>query len=756
VQKIFIASKLSSIFNALMPKTNTWKPNGSILLAALTMALSPVLAARAAGADEVFPGVWRFTFGAPEKITPVKTRHYPPAAEGLAALPQATDCPVDAAATISQRGVLVQVPLAPDEMIYGLGLQLQSFQQRGLKKRLRVNADPAMDTGDSHAPVPFYVTTRGYGVLIDTARYATFYLGNKSRRPEAGGSAPGDRNGDSRNGASLEKRRGLGVAGEVLVEIPEAAGADVYVFGGPTLRQAVQRYNLFSGGGPLPPRWGLGFWYRGQSDYSQSNVLSLAAEFREQRMPCDVLGLEPHWQSHSYSCSYVWGPRFPAPDEMLRELASLHFRLNLWEHAFVHPSSPIYAALTPFSGDYEVWGGIVPDFLQPEARDIFAGFHEREHVALGVSGYKADECDNSDFTGNWSFPEISRFPSGADGEQMHSLFGLRYQDALTQPFEKRGQRTYGLVRSSGALAAPYPYALYSDLYDHRQFVHGIAQASFSGLLWTPEVRDSANPVELIRRLESTVFSPLAIINAWYLRSPPWKQVNREENNAGRFAAGWEKTEAQCREILELRMKFIPWLQAAFVRYHRDGLPPFRALVMDFPEDARARTVDDEYIMGDGLLVAPIIVGDNSDSGRERARTVAPDDPDGTATRSVYLPPGEWNDFWTGEPHHGQQEIEVRVPLERIPLFVRSGTVLPLAQPTLDTDDLRSWDLTIQVYGDGHRAATLYEDDGAAVPSLPAVTFSWNAGKRVGAVSRAGGKGGGAYEAVAWKQMGATE
>jgi len=83
-----------------------------------------------------------------------------------------------------------------------------------------------------------------------------------------------------------------------------------------------------------------------------------------------------------------------------------------------------------------------------------------------VAGYKLDECDNSDFTGNWSFPEISAFPSGADGEQMHCLFGLRYQDAIQSVFEKRQTRTYGLVRSSGALAAPYPYVLYSDLYDH--------------------------------------------------------------------------------------------------------------------------------------------------------------------------------------------------------------------------------------------------------------------------------------------------
>lgn len=688
-----------------------------LLFFLLVTFIMPSLSTRAASPEQVFPGVWRFTFDVPEKITPVSTRHYPASAEALAGLAKVSECPVEVSATTSQRGVLVRVPLQSKEMIYGLGLQFQSFEQNGLKKRLRVNADPARDTGDSHAPVPFYVTTRGYGILVDTARYATFYLGGKKQK------APAEHPSD-----------------QVLVEVPEASGVDVYVFGGPSLREAVQRYNLFSGGGPVPPRWGLGFWYRGDAGYSQTNILDLAREFRERNIPCDVLGLEPRWQTHAYSCSYVWSALFPAPAVMLQQLRASHFHLNLWEHAFVHPSSPVYQSLRPYSGDYEVWGGLVPDFLEAQARSIFADFHEREHIAVGVSGYKADECDNSDFTGNWSFPEVSRFPSGADGEQMHCLFGLRYQDALTQAFEKRGQRTYGLVRSSGALAAPYPYALYSDLYDHRQFVHAVPQAGFCGLLWAPEVRDSASPIELIRRLQSAVFSPLTMINAWYLRNPPWKQVRREENNQGHFAPDWERTEAQCRSLIELRMKFIPWLHAAFVRYHREGLPPFRALVMDFPDDPGSRAVDDECLMGDGLLVAPVIVG-----GKEPVAS------NGETSRLVYLPPGDWLDFWTGRSYRGPQKIDARVPLEQVPVFVKSGAILPLAQPTLHTDDPQSWKLTALVFGDGHLPATLYEDNGGSAASFTPVTLTWDASKKTGAVSQAK-----TYRVVTWKQMGAGE
>lgn len=330
---------------------------------------------------------------------------------------------------------------------------------------------------------------------------------------------------------------------------------------------------------------------------------------------------------------------------------------------------------------------------------------------------------------------------------MHSLFGLRYQDALQSVFEKRHQRTYGLVRSSGGLASPYPYVLYSDLYDHARFVHGIAQSSFSGLLWTPEVREASSPEELVRRLQAVAFSPLALINAWYLKNPPWKQVNREANNAGHLAPDWEKAEAQCRAVMELRMRFIPYLHAAFVRYQREGLPPFRALVMDYPTDPEVRNLSDEFMMGESVLVAPIIV-------RSPSRKAGLPTPSlgNEAKRSVYLPEGDWHDFWTGQRYSGKQRIQVSVTLDRMPLFVKSGTILPLATATTNTDDPGSWELTAQVYGDGANAIRLYEDDGSYTPSLNEVTFEWDTAAKTGRLVTKASNGGPRYSVTAWKEM----
>ena len=691
---------------------------------------------------DVYPGAWRVRFGRPEPLTPVSTRKYRPAETALrAAGTLKVPFPLDSITGMrTKRGMAVTIPLEPNELIYGLGLQFRSFMQRGLKKKLRVNADPEVDSGDSHAPVPFYVTTRGYGVLIDTARYATVYLGNKPKKGTARRSSEGaTQSATSANALPAAYGRfRVGEPSEVIVEAPIADGIDVYVFAGPAMRDAVARYNLFSGGGVMPPRWGLGFWYRCFGQFDQKQVLATGTELRASRIPCDVLGLEPGWQTHAYSCSYVWSDKFPNPSGMLKQLRGSNYRVNLWEHAFVHPTSPIHKPLMPLSGDYEVWDGLVPDFLLPEARRVFAEFHEKEHIAIGADGYKLDECDNSDYTRNWSFPELSQFPSGADGEQMHSLFGLRYQDAIQSAFERRNQRTYGLVRSAQALAAPYPYVLYSDLYNHREFIRGVVNSGFSGLLWCPEVRDAKNAEDLLRRLQTVVFSPLAMVNAWYIQNPPWKQVDRESNNKGQFDPDWAKLEAQCRELIAWRMKLLPYFHAAFAKYRETGLPPFRALVMDWPGEAAVWTNDDQYMAGDSLMVAPVVAGQHE--------------------REVYLPSGTaWFDFWTNEKHEGGRKIRVAPPVERIPVFVRGNTLLPLAEGGLHANDGASWRVVVRAYGDAPAAANLVEQDEETLdPALTRVELTWAAGAAQGSVKRTGPAQRRRYDVIGWERVGSPQ
>jgi len=362
---------------------------------------------------------------------------------------------------------------------------------------------------------------------------------------------------------------------------------------------------------------------------------------------------------------------------------------------------------------------LVPDFAAEPARAAFGAYHAKTFLDTGISGFKLDECDNSDYTGGWSFPECSAFPSGVDGEQMHNVFGLRYQMAIWNEFRKRGLPTYNLARSSGALASPYPFVLYSDLYVHRDFIRALVNSGFSGLLWCPEVRDAVSEEDLIRRLQSVVFSPLAMVNGWYIKNPPWKQLNRRLNNADQLLDGWEKFESRCREIIAWRMQLVPYLTAAFQRYAEDGTPPFRALVLDAPKERRLYAVDDQYMMGDRMMVAPLFAAEPA--------------------RRVVLPEGDWHDFWTGEALKGGSELTVSASTEKIPVYVKTGSVVPWADAGLYAGAPETMKLTARVYGDGSLPFTLIKGEDSQ-------TLSWSNG-------RGNVDGDGSYDVYAWEHMG---
>ncbi len=666
--------------------------------------LAAAISARAAESNEpvsqvelVAPGIWRIHFGEPEEFTPTHFRSAAMNTAGLEQMPSSRAMPLDPAKIsfhVSDRGCSLSFPMKRGESIYGLGLNTELFDltqtkdgQTGRRVFLAPTDSPENELGESHAPAPFYVSSAGYGLFVDTARFATFYTGNVfpvGNQAKTGGQAL------QTSTAELYRARAQGEK-MMLVDVPAAKGVDVYVFAGPML-EAVERYNLFSGGGVVPPLWGLGIQYRGYTKYSADETLALAARIRDEHIPCDVWGVEPGWQSHVYSCSFMWNTSFPDPNGFVQKMHGMGYHLNFWEHAFTHPTSPIYDELKPWSGNYLVWGGLVPDFATPEGRKIFLKQNEAALFDRQIESVKLDECDYQPESATpWSFPLATAFPSGLDGEEMHSLFGLLYQQTMLAPYTQKGARTWGLVRNSQALASSLPYVLYSDSYDARCYVRGLANEGFSGLLWTPEVRVADSTEDFYRRIETMIFSPDAVINSWFIRNPPWDQINRDKNNEDELMPDREAVTGVVRKLLELRMRFIPYLYTAFNEYHLTGKPPIRALVLDWPEDEKTREIDDEFMFGDSVLVAPMFAGQ--------------------ASREVYLPAGDWYDFWTHAKLSGGTTIEATNGVEQIPLFVKSGTLLPLAEPVEFIKPDTRFNITVNLVGDGPKDFILYEDDG---------------------------------------------
>ena len=686
--------------------------------------------------EKIAPGVWKVTYGIPEQFKPSEFKEIP-AIESMKYLVDDDIPPFDLKSikfSITKRGCIAELNMDESEQLYGFGLQNNTFQQRGLRKEIRVNSLSTGNVGFSHAPVPFYVSTNGYGVLVNSSRYVTFYSGTMNKLTES------DKIKEARNTeiatSTIDLYKTLGKKSDkMLIEVPSEQGMEIYIFDGPTIRESIQRYNLFSGGGCMLPTWGLGVKYRGKGDYSDVKTQNLANYFRENNIPCDMFGLEPGWQTEAYSCSYVWNNSlFADPDRFVSQMDSMGFKLNLWEHAYVLPTSPDFEPLRNKSCDFSVWNGLVPDFVDPEARKIFGDYHEKTLVNKGIMAFKLDECDAADYkdaANQWSFPEISRFPSGIDGEQMHQLFGLLYQKSLLDVFNKQNKRTLFDLRSSQAFASPYTSSLYSDMYNHHEFVRMISNAGFSGLLWTPEIRESKSSADLIRRTQTGVLSAHLVFNSWYLNNPPWLQYDSTKNNRNIFLPDAKELESKVRKLLELRMSLIPYLYAAFADYHFKGIPPFRALVVDYPNDTQVYKIDDEYMIGDGLLAAPFL--------------------DGASTRSVYFPEGNWYDFNTDQKYKGKKWYDIQMTLDQIPLFVKEGTILPLAKPVQFVTRNTQFEITCHTYGDKCLPARLFEDDSYNMDyqndKFNWITLDWNG--KIGKSTTKGNYKGNCYKIIGW-------
>jgi len=215
-----------------------------------------------------------------------------------------------------------------------------------------------------------------------------------------------------------------------------------------------------------------------------------------------------------------------------------------------------------------------------------------------------------------------------DGEQYHSMFGTLYMQTMLKALN--GKPTFSEMRNAGALCSSYPFVLYSDLYEHKDFICGLATAGFSGLLWTPEVRNAKSKEEFLRRIQTIVFSSQCLINGWYCREFPWIALECED---------------ELRKWMEVRETLKPMLMKAFEKYREKGIPPIRALVSDYTYDSETYEIADEYIFCDDLIVAPIFAGESK--------------------RKLYLPKGEWIEYFSGkEQPSGWFEVET----ELIPVY----------------------------------------------------------------------------------------
>ncbi|MEA5455930.1 glycoside hydrolase family 31 protein [Sinomonas sp. JGH33] len=498
-----------------------------------------------------------------------------------------------------------------------------------------------------------------------------------------------------------------------------------YVFAGPDMPGILEAYTWLTGRTQLPPLWSLGYHQCRWHLYAQSDIEAIAARLREEAIPCDALWLDIEYMN-GYRV-FTWNEeRFPDPQELIKRLDAEGYRLI----TIVDPgvkAEPGYAVYDDAvrrgvlcrteGGDVyigQVWPGntAFPDFATEEAR-AWWGELNAAHVASGLAGIWNDM--NEPATGIID-PTRMRFDRGRHShERFHNQYALLMAMGTTQGLLKAipGRRTFVLSRAGSAGIQRYAANWMGDnLANWDHLALSIPMATGFGISGQAFV--GADIGGFFGHTNPELFA------RWFQYGALTPFCRNHSNIGNRDQYPWSFGEAVLgvvREAVRLRYRLLPYLYASFVLAAETGAPVQRPLVFDHQYDPITADIDDEYLLGPDLLVAPVL---------------AP----GVTTRQVYLPEGHWYDWHTGALHRGQRHVVAEAPLDRIPLYARAGAVVPMwadAPPSTDGHAPSAVELHVFVPAeDGLHRSFLQEDDG--------LTFAAHDGARVRtefAVTRAG-------------------
>jgi alpha-D-xyloside xylohydrolase len=514
-------------------------------------------------------------------------------------------------------------------------------------------------------------------------------------------------------------------------------GLDYYFVAGRDMDQVIAGYRTLTGEAPMMPRWAYGFWQSRQRYNTQDELLGVLREYRRRNLPIDNIVLDwRYWEDDSWGCHCFDPSRFATPQAMVDEVHDLDGQIMISVWPKFYPSTEHYKQLDSVGGIYRRMVEPRPDeptdpaYIQgmyrdwvgpgfpnafydpynPEARQIYWRQMRDSLAAKGFDAWWLDS-DEPDFHSNISIEERARRmgpTSEGPGAVVFNSYPLVHVDGVyenlieyrpdTRPFILTRSGFGGIQRAGAALWSGDVVARWDDLRD--QISAGV-NTSLSGVPnWTHDIggfaledrytnQDPAHIEEwrelYLRWFQFGTFSPLFRSHGEF----PYREIYEIAPE------GMPTYEAQAFYD-RLRYRLMPYIYTlAGNTHHRDGTI-MRGLVMDFAEDRRVWDIDDQYMFGPAFLVAPVT--------EFKART-----------REVYLPQGAlWYDFYTGRATQGGQAITADAPYERMPLFVRAGSIVPVGPAMQSTAEMSSAQpITLLVYTGADGSFSLYEDDGVS-------------------------------------------
>jgi len=533
------------------------------------------------------------------------------------------------------RSFAVNFSLSPGERIFGCGESFTQFDKRGQKLLLSTTDALGTEKPDMYKPVPFFLSSRGYGMFMHTSSPVSLDIG-----------------------ATDAGRNTIMVAEDEF---------DLFIFlGGP--KDVIGAYTALTGRASMPPLWSFGLWMSRITYKSEQQTREIAAKLRANRIPCDVIHLDTGWFETEWQCDYEFSKkRFDDPKKMLDDLRRDNFRVSLWQIPYFTPGNRFFPEIVRRGlAVRDATGGLpaedaVLDFSNPET---VAWYQEKlaALLRLGVSAIKTDFGEAAPYAGVYA--------SGKTGFLEHNLYPLRYQQAAADITRKITGDSIIWARAGWAGAQRNPVHWGGDA--GKTFISmaatlraglsiGISGYSF----WSHDIGGfgGGNDIEVYKN-----WVPFGMLTS-HSRvhgTPPKEPWEFGED----FMDGFRRAD-------EMRYRLMPYIYAQAKDCSQRGLPMLRALFIEFPDDPGAWLVDDAYLLGSSIYVAPLF---------QR----------GATGRDVYLPAGKWIDYQTGRVFDGGWH---HIEAGEIPcvILVRDGAVIPRAALAQSTAQINWHEIELAVF-----------------------------------------------------------
>lgn len=518
-----------------------------------------------------------------------------------------------------------QLSLGVGECVYGFGERFTAFAKNGQVVETW-NRDGGTGSDQAYKAVPFYLTNRGYGVLVNDLGPVSFEVA-----------------------AERVSRVQFSVPGEAL---------EYFVINGPTPKDVLRRLTALTGRPALPPAWSFGLWLTTSftTSYDEETVCSFIDGMKARDLPLHVFHFDCFWMRGFDWCSFEWDPEtFPDPAGLLARLHARGLHVCVWINPYIAQRSPLFAEgrrhgyfLRRPNGDIwqtDLWqpGMAIVDFTNPAACGWYAE-RLRRLLAMGVDSFKTDFGER--------IPTDVVWHDGSDPVRMHNHYSVLYNETVFRVLEQERGRGDAVVfaRSSSITGQKFPVHWGGDsdstFESMAESLRGGLSLGLSGFgFWSHDIGGFEG------------MPPAALYKRWLAFG--LLSSHSRLHGSSSYRVPWNYDDEACdvlRFFTQLKCRLMPYLYAKAVEATQSGVPVMRAMLLEFPDDPASDHLDRQYMLGEALLVAPVFRADG--------------------VVDYYLPAGRWTHLLTGEVIDGPGWQRTEYDFLSLPVFARAGVVLP--------------------------------------------------------------------------------